>query len=86
MTKSTCDIGHNLVQQDCTKHVEIDRFFTKKKLDEKIVELLKIWSEDQLFDCIDGYKSLRFYTGKFHGIRLRIPSLHIVYNSPVYEI
>lgn len=25
------DIAHNPVQHDCTKHVEVDRFFIKEK-------------------------------------------------------
>ncbi|RVX03773.1 Retrovirus-related Pol polyprotein from transposon RE1 [Vitis vinifera] len=40
--KATCDITHNPVQHDRTKHVKVDRFFIKEKLDDKIVELLKI--------------------------------------------
>ena len=40
--KAACDIAHNSVQNDCTKHVEVDRFFIKGKLNEKIVELPKI--------------------------------------------
>ncbi|KAL6323210.1 hypothetical protein AAG906_029217 [Vitis piasezkii] len=40
--KATCDIAHNPVQHDRTKHVEVDRFFIKEKLDDKIVELPKI--------------------------------------------
>ena len=40
--KVACDVAHNPVQYDRTKHVEVDRFFIKEKLDEKIVELLKI--------------------------------------------
>ena len=44
--KTVCDIAHNLVQHDHTKHVEVDRFFMKEKLDLKIVELLKIKLED----------------------------------------
>ena len=47
-----CDIAHNLVQHDHTKHVEVDRFFIKEKLDEKIVELPKIQSEDQLANIL----------------------------------
>ncbi|RVW71357.1 Retrovirus-related Pol polyprotein from transposon RE1 [Vitis vinifera] len=47
-----CDIAHNLVQHDRTKHVEVDRFFIKEKLDDKIVELPKIRSEDQLADIL----------------------------------
>ncbi|KAL6332568.1 hypothetical protein AAG906_008988 [Vitis piasezkii] len=42
----------DLVQHDCTKHVEVDRFFIKEKLDDKIVELPKIQSEDQLADIL----------------------------------
>ncbi|RVW22827.1 Retrovirus-related Pol polyprotein from transposon RE1 [Vitis vinifera] len=44
--KAVCDITHNSVQHDRTKHVEVDRFFIKKKLDDKIVKLPKIRSED----------------------------------------
>ena len=40
--KPACDIAHNPVQHDRTKHVEVDRFFIKEKLDENIVELPKI--------------------------------------------
>ncbi|RVW74734.1 Retrovirus-related Pol polyprotein from transposon TNT 1-94 [Vitis vinifera] len=36
----------------CTKHVEVDRFFIKEKLDDKIMELPKIRSEDQLVDIL----------------------------------
>ncbi|RVW65275.1 Retrovirus-related Pol polyprotein from transposon RE1 [Vitis vinifera] len=40
--KVACDIAHNPVQHDSTKHIEVDRFFIKEKLDDKIVELPKI--------------------------------------------
>ena len=50
--KAACDIAQNPVQHDRTKHVEVDRFFIKEKLDEKIVELPKIRSEDQLVDIL----------------------------------
>ena len=43
--KATCDIAHNSVQHDRTKHVKVDRFFIKKKFDLKIVELPKIKSK-----------------------------------------
>ncbi|RVW47762.1 Retrovirus-related Pol polyprotein from transposon RE2 [Vitis vinifera] len=48
--KVVCDIAHNPVH--CTKHVEVDRFFIKEKLDDKIVELPKIRSKDQLVDIL----------------------------------
>ncbi|RVW75762.1 Retrovirus-related Pol polyprotein from transposon RE1 [Vitis vinifera] len=50
--KAAYDIAHNPVQHDRTKHVEVDRFFIKEKLDDKIVELPKIRSEDQLADIL----------------------------------
>ncbi|RVW94515.1 Retrovirus-related Pol polyprotein from transposon RE1 [Vitis vinifera] len=50
--KAACDIAHNPVQHDHTKHVEVDRFFIKEKVDDKIVELPKIRSEDQLVDIL----------------------------------
>ena len=50
--KVTCVIAHNPVQHDRTKHVEVDRFFIKEKLDDKIMELPKIRSEYQLADIL----------------------------------
>ncbi|RVW29870.1 Retrovirus-related Pol polyprotein from transposon RE1 [Vitis vinifera] len=39
--KTACDIAHNPIQHDRTKHVEVDRFFIKEKLDDKIVNCLR---------------------------------------------
>ena len=64
--KGTCDIAHNPVQHDRTKHVEVDRFFIKEKLDEKIVELPKIRSEDQMYDILTKAVSSRVFS-KFLG-------------------
>ena len=65
--KATSDIAHNSVQHDCTKHVEVDRFFIKDKLDKKIVELPKIRSEeDQLTDILTKAVSSRVFS-KFLG-------------------
>ena len=64
--KAACDIVHNLVQHDRTKHVEVDRFFIKEKLDEKIIELPKIRSEDQLADILTKVVSSRVFS-KFLG-------------------
>jgi hypothetical protein len=60
--KATCDIAHNPVQHDRTKHVEVDRFFIKEKLDEKIVELPKIRSEDQLANILTKAVSSRVFS------------------------
>ena len=34
--KVTCDIAYNPIQHDQTKHIEVNKFFIKKKLDEKL--------------------------------------------------
>nr|CAN71214.1 hypothetical protein VITISV_039504 [Vitis vinifera] len=60
--KAACDIAHNLVQHDHTKHVEVDRFFIKEKLDDKIVELPKILSEDQLADILTKVVSSQMFS------------------------
>ena len=64
--KVACDIAHNPVQHDRTKHVEVYIFFIKEKLDEKIVELPKIRSEDQLADILTKAVSSRAFS-KFLG-------------------
>ncbi|CAN6677420.1 unnamed protein product [Malus baccata var. baccata] len=50
--KAARDIAHNLVQHDRTKHVEVDRFFIKEKLEGKIIEVPAIRTEDQLADIL----------------------------------
>ena len=64
--KATCDISHNPVQHDRTKHMEVDRFFIKEKFDEKFVELSKIRSEDQLANILTKAVSSRVFS-KFLG-------------------
>ncbi|WKA13210.1 hypothetical protein VitviT2T_030537 [Vitis vinifera] len=60
--KAACDIAHNPVQHDRTKHVEVDRFFIKEKLDDKIVELPNIRSEDQLADILTKVVSSQVFS------------------------
>ena len=64
--KAACDIAHNPIQHDRTKHVKVDRFFIKGKLEGKIVELPKIKSEDQLADILTKVVSYRIFS-KFLG-------------------
>ncbi|XP_071728419.1 uncharacterized protein [Rutidosis leptorrhynchoides] len=45
-------ISENPVQHDITKHVEIDRHFIREKLDNEIISLPSIRSEDQLADIL----------------------------------
>ena len=44
------------------KHVEVDRFFIKEKLDDKIVELPNIRSEDQLADILTKTVSSKVFS------------------------
>ncbi|KAK0585152.1 hypothetical protein LWI29_024002 [Acer saccharum] len=50
--KASAQIANNPIQHDRTKHVEIDRFFIKEKLEEKIIELPHVPSKDQLADIL----------------------------------
>jgi hypothetical protein len=50
--KSAINIANNPVQHDRTKHVEIDRFFIKEKLDEDIIKISHVTSSGQIADCL----------------------------------
>jgi hypothetical protein len=41
---TTCDIAYNPVQHDRIKHIEIDMYFIKEKLEEKLIEVLLVRS------------------------------------------
>ncbi|RVX05485.1 Retrovirus-related Pol polyprotein from transposon RE1 [Vitis vinifera] len=59
---SAIAISHNPVQHDRTKHVEVDRNFIKQNLEEKIIQLPFVKSEDQLADVLTKAVSARnFY-------------------------
>ena len=46
------NIAHNPVQHDRTKHVEVDMFFIKEKLEGKVIEVPPIKMEDQITDIL----------------------------------
>jgi len=50
--RSTINIANNPVQHDRTKHVEIDRFFIKEKIDNGTLKLSHIASGEQVADCL----------------------------------
>jgi hypothetical protein len=50
--KSTINLANNQVQHDRTKHIEIDRFFIKEKLDDGIINIDHVSSGQQIADCL----------------------------------
>ncbi|RDX83609.1 Copia protein, partial [Mucuna pruriens] len=58
---STISIAHNLVQQNITKHIEIDRHFIKKKLDNKLIVTTHVPTGLQVVDVfLKGLHATRF--------------------------
>ena len=50
--KSEISIANNTMQHDRTKHIKIDRFFIREKLDSRILKLSHVSTEDQVADCL----------------------------------
>ena len=50
--RSAICIANNPVQHDRTKHVEIDRFFIKEKLDAGIIKIEYVHTGQQIADCL----------------------------------
>ena len=69
--KAAIDISHNLVQHDRTKHVEVDRNFIKQNLEEKIIRLPFVKSEDQLADILTKAVSTRNFYNSLDKLGIR---------------
>ena len=48
--KAAISIAHNLVLHDCTKHVEVDKHSIKEKIDNRVVCMTYIPTEEQMAD------------------------------------
>ncbi|XP_048527792.1 uncharacterized protein LOC125507164 [Triticum urartu] len=75
--ESAIAIANNPVQHDRTKHVEIDRFFIKEKLDAGIISLTHVSSGQQFVDCLTkglGTKDCNLACDKMGMIDIYHPS------------
>jgi hypothetical protein len=75
--KSAINIANNPVQHDRTKHVEIDRFFIKERLDEGTLKLSHVNSGGQIADCLTkvlGVKECSLACDKMGMIDIYHPS------------
>ena len=60
--KAAINISKNPVQHDRTKHVEVDRHFIKENIENGVVELPFVRSEDQLADILTKAVNSRSFT------------------------
>ena len=75
--KSAICIANNPVQHDRTKHVEIDRFFIKEKIDAGIIKLDYVNTGQQIADCLTkglGAKECNLACDKMGMIDIYHPS------------
>ena len=75
--KSAINIANNPVQHDRTKHVEIDRFFIKERLDDGTLKLVFVTSNEQVADCLTkglGVKACLLACSKMGMIDIHHPS------------
>ena len=75
--KSAISIANNPVQHDRTRHIEIDRFFIKEKIDDGVIVLGHVTSNEQVADCLTkglGLKQCELSCNKMGMIDIYLPS------------
>lgn len=72
--KVAINIAHDLVQHDHTKHIEVDRYFIKEKLQSRFIYTPYVRPGDQLVDVFSKGQS----SPQFHSIGSKF-SMHDVY-------
>ena len=70
-------ISENPVQHDRTKHVEIDRHFIKDHLDEKIITLSFVRTEDQLADILTKAVSTKAFNQVLSKLDVRDATIQL---------
>lgn len=75
--KASISISENPVQHDRTKHVEVDRHFIKEKLDNGVVTLPFVRSEDQLADILTKAVNGRVFASILDKLNIRDSSVQL---------
>lgn len=83
LTKLFCDneaainISENPVQNDRTKHVEVDRHFIKEKIENRVVELPLIRSENQLADILIKTVAQKLFKSVLYKLSIEVPTTQL---------
>jgi len=75
--KAAISISENPVQHDRTKYVEVDKHFIKKKIEDNIIELPFVRSEDQLANILTKVVTGKAFTRVLSKLSIGDPTIHL---------